>query len=212
MLRAAHVTLSGFAVALALPWACGLETGGVGGATSGAQDATLDTSIEGAPADETGSTNDGGRDVEMLDAPQALEDVADVVTDAPDAAACIANCTGGTCIDGRCTFTCTDNAPCGNINECPNGLPCTINCIGQNACANVACEDCEVRCDGFHGCNGNVSCTDCNVRCCGAASACQGNVTCTGECGVVCGADGGACNSNVKCSGGECGDAGLKCP
>ena len=146
----------------------------------------------------------------------------------------------GARVDATATARCADFCPfacvgevcqctgdtCGQRIVCAPGVPCMIDCVGENACVGgVSCGDatsCVVNCQSQSSCASGVSCDNaatCDVTCsalgaCGSGVTCDSaaecNVTCTGafSCGaVVCGT--GACN--VQCTHQDACPGGINC-
>ncbi len=214
--------------------ACGLATDGLApvDATAEAADAPEPDAPFDAPADAPG---DASRDSTTADASLDAVEELDASEDTIDSGSvCAAKCTmeGGACEgDGgqQCSVYCGTSNPCEAV-RCPDGIPCYVDCTGQNACAGgVDCADassCTVICAGGGNC-GAITCggQDCQVYClatgacpgpivcqasnscavtCGGTSSCAGNIRCTGlTCDVTC-SGAGACEGGECCEAGSC--------
>jgi hypothetical protein len=115
---------------------------------------------------------------------------------------------------GICVIDCTTPDCDGDI-RCPNGIRCEVNCIGDQACENVAIDclesaECEINCSGTDACDlGGITCNGntCAITCSGDAACEEGPVFCNAaECSIRC--DGpNTCAASVCCYGFDCGDA-----
>lgn len=131
----------------------------------------------------------------------------DAAVTRPDAdqSACLAACSDGDCVDGVCVFTC-GAGQCSATIDCPDGIPCRVDCLGDGSCAGgVDCHDatsCEVNCDGDDSCANQIKChTEMCVVACRGARACGNETRCKD-----------ACSCDVVCEGpGSCA-GGSECP
>jgi hypothetical protein len=79
-----------------------------------------------------------------------------------------------------CTVDCSSADDCSGTVTCPSGWTCTINCVGDGACADVECQNgsrCAIACSGTGACE-DLRCSSacrCDVDC--AAGACT-SMTC----------------------------------
>ena len=176
------------AVAAALGGACGLGILGVapdGDASEGGllEGGALDGAQDGAQDDGSSVPLDDGA-VPIFDAALDVNPLN-----------CLLGCEGGTagtmgCDAGTCVIRC-DNNECQNEPVvCPPGIPCAIDCAGQNSC------------------KGGLDCTQasrCAVGCTGQGS-CQNNpIDCTGDsCSITCTGQANACNVPIRCDAGDC--------
>jgi hypothetical protein len=203
-------------VALALVVSCVVASCGFDG--PGEAEPTLEASA----ADGSIGVSDAAERDAHAQAPDARVGVdassdAMLDTGAPDGAiaadaafVCPAVCTGG-CAAGSCRIVCTSGAKCAKV-ICPPGLPCVVNCTGNDACTQgVDCTQatsCSVKCDTSAnpqdpGACRNVDCggTTCAVTCTGE-KACQQRLSCTGttKCTFDCKTQSSCCSAPV-CSG-----------
>lgn len=235
MKRAVQVVAVAGSVAYVGLSACRLSVEGLGSNAGPADVVTLDVT---ASADVT--TTDGGG----TDAPMAAEvtppgpDGGDSAADAGavDASLCAQRCTmeGGICEPGadggeQCSVYCNTTNPCTAV-VCPPGIPCFVDCTGENACSggidcsgasscSIACgassncgtiscggDDCRILCQTVNGCTGNIECTavqSCDIQC-AAAGTCAGTITSGAQNTMVACSQPGTCAGTIVCGGSQC--------
>lgn len=177
------------ALLAALAMACSFDRSG--GGAAGAP-------VDGAVAVVDAAVSDGAigaADAALPDATPSFD---------ADVAACEAACEGiGVCQGGTCKIECGEDECSGNV-ECPDGVPCSVECTGTGSCANeVVCggaTECTVLCSGQSSCGGEVSCGPgrCDVTCSGAGS-CNNSVDCGDACACDVDCQPGACNGDPTC-------------
>lgn len=96
---------------------------------------------------------------------------------------------GGTCNGDTCVIACPGAASCATTVKCPPDMPCTVQCVGHEACQNVECVDataCSITCDGDHACHDKVTCKGlvCEVSCANGGCSLDGVQCCASACTV----------------------------
>jgi len=113
--------------------------------------------------------------------------------------------------DGSCLFTC-NTAGCDGAIVCPEGRPCIIDCMGDQACENTSIDctmatSCDINCEGSDACdNSGIQCagSTCNIQCVGSAACEDSAIECSADvCTILCNG-GNACDTGVCCSGATC--------
>ena len=170
--------------------ACGLDLlatsdGPLGGGPDGTADAPLGDGPLGG--------GDGAAEGSQIDLPPVPDPFLDAGLDV-NQENCLAGCDGGACDAGWCVYECEAGTCTANTVQCPEGIPCEVNCR-DGACTKGI--DCSSATACRLGCSGLNSCTTKPIECSGVACsvACTGDGTCTN--GVHC--DAGACT--VVCLG-----------